>query len=76
MNPQLKQIEDILKDVEWCKTFEVTYTPIGVATEKVVEWANESINRDESDFYRDKAVKKMQHWVKVLNILKRSEDAE
>jgi len=68
----LERIEEILADVNWCRTFEVTNTPTGTAKDFVEKLEKKLELAD--DYIEEFVIKaRLKHWQTVLLILERNE---
>lgn len=72
---KLLQIDEILSDVEWCRSFSVTCTPIQACKNKIVEHSILSVE-SEDEFNQKWHQKRVVHWVSVYNILTKNDDSK
>jgi hypothetical protein len=79
---KLIQIDEILRDVQWCRSFSVTCTPIQACKNKIVEHSILSIESEdefnqkwqsEDEFNQKWHQKRVVHWVSVYNILTKND---
>jgi len=69
---KLSQIDEILRDVQWCRSFSVTCTPIEACKNKIVEHSILSVEAKE-EFSQKWHQKRVVHWVSVYNILTKND---